>query len=507
MSIYGLGINALANDVLRDKNMVSDWKSSLINVTIGLDTSGFIISDMSAELQADLKWVHFSFPFEPDTSLERDNMLDHLSKFTSYDPGLWRLFKWSSHDWQEYAPVKSSSGKYVDPSFVAECGRGYWITSNGIEPKVEARYGATTARAGKFIDGSYGIGLDSGWNDVGLPYGYFVRFGDILDATVSYDSSLDSGVLYFYRWDVVEQSYKPVVADNQESLEWKPFLGYTVFSRISGKKVLIPPVISSNSRYMSKVLSGGLEVDSLGWRLELVAEGEHGRDRYNYAGYGVRILQMPDPVNPGGVNLWFSGEDERLCYDRRVDFADGSIWDFGISGSGNGVEFHVKGLDSLSDSLEVWVDGGLYGCAFNLRKQEKVPLGLRKGLGEGYRLLVGTRDFIRKNLRGRKVPSAFGMSQNYPNPFNPVTVIRYAIPIFDGVLESHVELEVFNVLGQRVKELKSGVSHVGYHKVMWGGDDSRGRHVGSGVYFYRLRVMDAHNRVVFSKIRKMTLVK
>ena len=42
----------------------------------------------------------------------------------------------------------------------------------------------------------------------------------------------------------------------------------------------------------------------------------------------------------------------------------------------------------------------------------------------------------------------YELFQNYPNPFNPTTTIRFNIPE-DGL----VKLEVYDILGQRVKQL------------------------------------------------------
>ena len=79
------------------------------------------------------------------------------------------------------------------------------------------------------------------------------------------------------------------------------------------------------------------------------------------------------------------------------------------------------------------------------------------------------------------LPTAFSLSQNYPNPFNPITTIEYSLPE-----QSQVKLEVFNVLGQKVKTLADIVQPAGRHRIVWDGKDDQGKDVASGIYFYRL---------------------
>ena len=83
--------------------------------------------------------------------------------------------------------------------------------------------------------------------------------------------------------------------------------------------------------------------------------------------------------------------------------------------------------------------------------------------------------------RGTALPTNFALGQNYPNPFNPSTVIPYQIPA-----SSHVRLEVFNLLGQRLATLVDGVRLAGTHTAQWDATDAAGRAVGAGVYIYRL---------------------
>lgn len=94
------------------------------------------------------------------------------------------------------------------------------------------------------------------------------------------------------------------------------------------------------------------------------------------------------------------------------------------------------------------------------------------------------------------LPTEISLSQNYPNPFNPTTDIAYALP--DA---RQVKLTIYNVLGQSVRNLVSGVQEAGYHKVTWNGSDNAGNPVPSGVYFYRL---DAGS---FSQSMKMVMLK
>jgi len=94
------------------------------------------------------------------------------------------------------------------------------------------------------------------------------------------------------------------------------------------------------------------------------------------------------------------------------------------------------------------------------------------------------------------LPTKMALSQNYPNPFNPSTEIEFALP--DARL---VNLTVFNVLGQEVRKLVSGVTEAGYHRVTWDGRGNGGYAVPSGTYFYRLDAGD------FSQSMKMVLLK
>jgi hypothetical protein len=98
-----------------------------------------------------------------------------------------------------------------------------------------------------------------------------------------------------------------------------------------------------------------------------------------------------------------------------------------------------------------------------------------------------------------ELPTDYALNQNYPNPFNPTTVIRYAIPLLHG--NELVKLEVYNMLGQKVRTLIDEEKSAGFYTVDWDGKNEQGKPVTSGLYVYRIRAKR------FVEVKKMLLLK
>jgi hypothetical protein len=78
--------------------------------------------------------------------------------------------------------------------------------------------------------------------------------------------------------------------------------------------------------------------------------------------------------------------------------------------------------------------------------------------------------------------TSFILKQNYPNPFNGETTIEFYLPT-----ASTVAIEIYNLLGQKVKTLWRGQQLAGQHQLHWDGRDEMGREVASGIYLYQLK--------------------
>jgi hypothetical protein len=91
---------------------------------------------------------------------------------------------------------------------------------------------------------------------------------------------------------------------------------------------------------------------------------------------------------------------------------------------------------------------------------------------------------------------SFHLFQNYPNPFNPATVIPFQLP-----RQSHVAVQIYNALGQKIDVLVDERLKPGIHTVNWKGMNSAGQQAPSGLYFYRIQAGD------YSQVNRMVLLR
>ena len=94
------------------------------------------------------------------------------------------------------------------------------------------------------------------------------------------------------------------------------------------------------------------------------------------------------------------------------------------------------------------------------------------------------------------------LEQNYPNPFNPTTTISFSLPE-----RSYVNVEIFNMVGRRIKTLYHSVLNKGVHNTVWNARDEFNMQVPSGQYFYVLKVKNTKSGLNRILVKKMLLIK
>jgi len=102
------------------------------------------------------------------------------------------------------------------------------------------------------------------------------------------------------------------------------------------------------------------------------------------------------------------------------------------------------------------------------------------------------------------MPNDFQLFQNYPNPFNSETLIKYSLPeSFERQFATtYSQLIIYNILGEEVSRIVNKELNAGLQQVVWNSNIQP-----SGIYFYKLIVASINNSVLFSKTKKMILLK
>ncbi|RPI65034.1 MAG: T9SS C-terminal target domain-containing protein, partial [Ignavibacteriales bacterium] len=93
-------------------------------------------------------------------------------------------------------------------------------------------------------------------------------------------------------------------------------------------------------------------------------------------------------------------------------------------------------------------------------------------------------------------PSEFYLAQNHPNPFNLSTSIQFSLPV-----ESSVQIELFNMLGEKITEITNSEFSTGVHTINFRADN-----LSSGTYLYLLRA-EGNDGSNFYQTKKMILLK
>jgi len=402
----------------------------------------------------------------------------------SADKSEWRL--------GSYNAATETVDEFPDAADVAP-GQAYWLITRSNES-----YGAagTSIRPNRIVTGIsyYEVALDSGWNQLSNPYAFPIDWDDAIFGiggviVTDHPDTLLEDSLYVYDGGGYE---------TQSGLRaWEG-----AFVKINKPNVSVlfryrtaPPVIAKQPVATSPL------VTSDHWSLRLTLKTDRYIDDGNFAGVRPDAESGPDrydfsepPPAPEAPRLAFRipGDDSHL---RRSDFRstidDGATWVIDISSAEETRVLTISDVDQIPLGMEaiLVLDDGT-----KLELTDDTMLELSEQVHSA-RLIIGNGTYTRHEVASL-LPENYELNQNFPNPFNPQTTIRYAIP-----KSGRVQLEVYNVLGQKVRSLVDAQMPAGYHEAVWNGTDHHSVPVASGVYFYRITTG------TFNAYKKMLLVK
>jgi len=143
------------------------------------------------------------------------------------------------------------------------------------------------------------------------------------------------------------------------------------------------------------------------------------------------------------------------------------------------VVFAPTSAGTKSASLSIGHNAGGNPLVVTLKGKSTSSLSVTAGSREAA-LLMEQGGVAKRTLN---LPAHFILNPNFPNPFNSQTIISYQLPE-----ATKVRLEIFNMVGQRIRVLVDSFQSEDSHQAVWDGKNEEGDRVGSGIYFYRMQV-------------------
>jgi len=465
---------------------------------------------------------------------------------------LWtRTFGGVSYEWPWYVDETSDSG-YIITGWTRSTAGGdadiyivrlnqdgslAWDTTYGEQESDDVAGSVKETEDGNLIVAAYGTGL----------YGYeFANFrlmkltplGNILwDQNYDYDTTTDYGVDVCQTLDggYIMVGYSYYYSESQQDYDWGINIVRTDALGQKLNHVLWDiPGIQHLNRVIPTADSGAIAVGTAG-AIYIVKIDKNGNIAWSkgYGGHGAGwgIVQLADGgymafgdreynppqyedfwllrLNSNGDTLWtkrYQNPSTDLGYglDQTKDGGFVMTGEMYRNAGMDPTDFYIIRTNANGDTLWTKTIGGdNYERSYCIKQTSDggyIIAGRTDSYGAGlddfYIVKLEPDEFSDVDVVETMAPASFSLSPNYPNPFNPGTTIEYTL-----ARRAQVTIEIFNIIGQRVRILVDETKSAGSYRTAWDGRDDAGWSVSTGVYLYRFQADDA------VQTRKMLLVK
>ena len=399
--------------------------------------------------------------------------------YGDYNIKYWRLLRWQEGDSSYYVEYPN-----IEVSFIP--GNAFWlITRQGKSFDIENGWSINSSQP-------YYYTLQPGWNQVANPFAFPVSVDSI-----NITENIEPPVYYNGR----EYQYDVTVL--------YPWEGYFVYNNSSQPVSISIPSIKAEGGGLAKSANRlTINTDSE-YLLQLSAEMIDTRliDTQNYIGLLNNATEEHDSLDfseapPIGEYLQLSiiQEEERFAGNFKPISQNGQQWELEVSSSEliqKPIQIDLIETGIMPEGFELFILDKDYNCPiqiynknFNVHLNKEFPV-------RRFKILIGTDEYAEQhNENIPLIPIEYCLEQNYPNPFNSETTIQYQLS-----RRSKVVIEVFNIVGHKVRTLVKETKNTGQHSVIWDGLNDSMMPVTSGIYLYRL------NAEKFVHSKKLILVR
>jgi hypothetical protein len=467
----------------REPTNPSMWYSLSVQIPGGLlfraDSAGNPVYQRIGDTRQDYRLI--SIPLLLDIRAPAAVFSSYLG---DYDDGYtWRFFDYYNGSYYEL-------GEEGCRNFIP--GRAFWLIVNKkeTENKILTIGSGRTARTSEYANAScndtayYKIQLEPGWNLFANPFNFPVA-RDSIRFHSGNETQLQNQI-WTYR-------------GRGEEWRWRfdklwPWEGYAIRSDDAHLMEIRPHDPRKSIMTKGMITAANHSNSTIEWTIQIEARSGEAVDLDNFVGvrnnaaegWDVNDIYEPPPVGEY-VTMYFPHDDwgahaENYAGDFCPPFVEGAVWEFEVKVNlkENLTTLRFENLATVPEQFAIYLFYKNRQVLHDLRKKNHYTYDeLGELLPGRFELIVGISDFVHGKIsQNEEVVADFNLFPVYPNPFREQAVIHYSLPQY-----THVRLEVFDLLGRRVRTLADGHQDRGMYTTVWDGKNEAGQMSASGIYF------------------------
>lgn len=388
----------------------------------------------------------------------QENISKLLDEFGDNDNTQWRLKTYGGG---------TSFLEYPSDFSTFERGRGYWLIARQSKELVLSESIQAPENNQRKL---HKITLRPGWNQIGNPYTVAINWEDVR----AYHPDEPIGKLKLYNGAGDNGGYY----NGDEKNDFLTYQGgFVYFDGAAARDIEIP---------FKGQAPGGRQGGrkEQGWQLAIEIRDGDVVNRLGGIGMNPQALTTKDRFDDHNPPRFMDFAEinfvhpehplKSFCFDV-VPALNEYTWGFTVNTSSGSGELHWGSADLNGKDLFLYDEQA--GRIIDMQVEHRYAVATASG-----RLKIYYGTDVKDKIR----PGSVQVGAPFPNPFQHELEIPFALPGQDERFQ--VSVDIFNGLGQRVRNVAQGQFSSGIHSAVWNGDSDELISCAPGLFFYRVVV-------------------